>query len=122
MSRRPAIPWNDFPEGGVVRQGNLWVVRLGVVVNRPKQTTKFEDSRVLLRQHYGESNSVLGYTLKAKKEFPQILQQDTFVSLFSEVENHSKPTYLYKDTKVHLLRFNSTRSPSYWFLVRHRPS
>lgn len=125
MSKRkdPLLPWNTFPEGKLIRyEPALWVVRIGVVVNRPKRLKKFEDSYVALHQLAGGSNSVLGYTFKSKREFPHIFEKDTFVSLLSDVEQHTKPVYAYKDPKAHLMRFNKNRTPSYWFLVRHRPS
>lgn len=122
-SKEPLLPWNSFPEGQIVNyESNLWVVRTGVVVNRPRKAKKFEDSYLALHMLSGESNSVLGYTLLAKREFDNVFEQDTFISFLSNVEQHTRPKYLYKDPKVHLLRFNTTRHPSYWFLVRYRPS
>jgi len=115
------IPWNSFPDGKVVRHEDLWVVRTGVVVNRPKRAKKYEDSYLALHMLSGESNAVLGYTVKAKKTFSHVFEQETFVSFLSDVEEHTKPKYLYKDPKVHLLRFNNTKKPSYWFLVRYSP-
>jgi hypothetical protein len=116
-----SLPWSSFPEGQVVRPRNeLFVVRTGVVVNRFKKMKRFEDAFVHLSSIIGESNSVLGYTLLMKKEFPRTLLQDTYVSLLADVHTHMNPKFVYKDQKVHLMRFNSTQDPSYWFLVRHR--
>lgn len=121
--KEPLLPWNSFPEGKILaHEPNLWVVRIGVVVNRPKKSKKFEDSYVALHQLSGESSSILGYTLTVKREFDKIFDEGTFLSLISKVDHHTNPKFLYKDQKVHLMRFNSNRSPSYWFLVRHRPS
>lgn len=120
--KEPLLPWSSFPEGKLVRhEPGFWVVRTGVVVNRPRRTKKFEDSYVALHMLSGEAKTELGYTLKAKREFDHTLEQETFVSLLSDVDSHTRPVFLFKDPKVHLLRFNSTRSPSYWFLVRYRP-
>ncbi|KKL49607.1 hypothetical protein LCGC14_2313810 [marine sediment metagenome] len=125
MSRgkEPLLPWNSFPEGQVVNhEPNLWVVRTGVVVNRPRVAKKFEDSYLSLHMLSGDANSVLGYTLTTKRRFNHIFEQETYISFLSDVEKHTRPIFLYKDPKVHLLRFNTTRKPSYWFLVRYRPS
>lgn len=122
MSKKdPLLPWNDFSEGLVVQyEKNMWVVRTGIVVNRPKRTKKFEDKKVVLHQISGESNSVLGYVFRAKRDFDHVFERETFISLLS-VTKHKNPEYLYKDPKVHLLRYGTSRSPSYQFLVRHRP-
>lgn len=116
-----ALPWGSFPEGHLVRPKNeLFVVRTGVVVNRFKKVKRFEDAFVHLSSIVGESNSVLGYVLSLKKEFSKVLLQDTYVSLLADVPAHTNPKFVYKDQKAHLMRFNSTQEPSYWFLVRHR--
>lgn len=119
--KEPTIPWNSLPEGKVICQDtDLWVVRTGVVVNKPRRQKKFEDPNVLFSWVEGETNSVLGYTLQLKRKFPAIFAQDSYVSFLSNVEQHVNPSVLYKDQKVYLYRFNDKKSPSYWFLVRSR--
>ena len=121
MIKETNISWNALPSGKVVSQNPLlWVVRTGVVVNKPKKQKKFEDSSVCLSLMEGEANSVLGYVLQVKKDFPSVFYQDSYVSFMSEVEKHKNPVVLYKDQKVYLYKFNSNKSPSYWFLVRTR--
>jgi hypothetical protein len=122
-TKEPTIPWNTFPEGRIIKQSTiLWAVRTGVVVNRPRKQKCFEDSSMLLSSLEGENNSVLGYLLQTKHEFPNVFPNESYVSFFSEVEKHKNPKVLYKDQKVYLYRFNSTKSPSYWFLFRNRTS
>lgn len=121
-NREPLLPWNSFPEGKVLRHtDNVWVVRTGVVVHRPKRSKKYEDRYLSLHMLSGDANSVLGYTVTAKKAFDNVFEQDTFLSFITAVEAHTKPKFMYKDPKVHLMRFNAVKSPSYWFLVRYRP-
>jgi len=121
MLKDLSIPWNTLPEGKVVCQTPLlWVVRTGVVVNKPKRQKKFEDGNILLSLMEGETNSVLGYVLQPKKEFHAVFCQESYVSFLAEVEGHTTPKVLYKDQKVYLYRFNSNKAPSYWFLVRNR--
>lgn len=123
MSTEPELPWNSFPEGQVLEhQSGLWVVRIGVVVNKPKRTKKYDDSYLTLHLLSGQSSSVLGYTLAVKRPFDHVLERGDSVSFISKVDKHTSPKFLYKDQKVHLLRFNTSRCPSYWFLVRHRPT
>jgi hypothetical protein len=121
MSKEPSIPWNTFPEGKLTKHADtIWVVRTGVVVNRPKRQKRFEDTYVSLATVEGEGNSILGYVLQLKREFQKVFAQDSYVSLLADVEAHKDPKVLFKDQKVYLYRFNSSKNPSYWFLYRNR--
>ncbi len=120
-SKEPVIPWNTFPEGKIVAHSDtVWVVRTGVVVNRPKRLKRFEDSYVSLASVEGEGNSVLGYILQLKRDIQKVFAQDSYVSFLADVPAHKDPKILFKDQKVYLYRFNSTKNPSYWFLFRNR--
>lgn len=122
-SKEITIPWNTFPEGKLTKHADsVWVVRTGVVVNRPKRQKRFEDSSLSLATVEGEGNSILGYVLQVKRDFQKVFVQDSYVSLLSDVKEHKDPKVLFKDQKVYLYRFNSNRSPSYWFLFRNRTS
>lgn len=115
------IVWNSLPEGKVVNQNPaLWVVRTGVVVNKPKKQKKFEDSNISLSFLEGDANSVLGYVLQVKKEFHAVFCQDSYVSFLADVGKHTTPVVVYKDQKVYLYKYNTNKNPSYWFLVRSR--
>jgi len=119
--KEPIILWNSLPEGKVIQHDpSVWVVRTGVVVNKPQRQKKFEDGNVLLSWMEGDAHSVLGYSIQTKRKFHTTFAQDSYVSLLSDVDQHSNPIVLYKDHKVYLYRFNSKRVPSYWFLVRTR--
>jgi hypothetical protein len=121
MSKEPTIPWNTYPEGKLAKHADMvWVVRTGVVVNKPKKQKCFEDSFLSLSTVEGEGNSTLGYILQLKKEFENILAQDSYLSFLAGVEAHKDPKILFKDQKVYLYRFNSVKTPSYWFLFRNR--
>lgn len=121
MSKEAVIPWNTFPEGKITKHSDtIWAVRTGVVVNRPKRHKHFEDSYLSLATVEGEGNSVLGYVLQLKREFPKIFTQDSYISLLSSVTPHKSPKVLFKDQKVYLYRFNAASNPSYWFLFRNR--
>lgn len=123
MMKESNIEWNSLPEGKVVSKNPLlWVVRTGVVVNKPKKQKKYEDSNISLSFLEGEANSVLGYVLQVKKEFHSVFCQDAYVSFMSDVEKHTKPVVVYKDQKVYLYKYNTSKNPSYWFLVRTRSS
>lgn len=123
MMKESNIEWNSLPEGKVVSKNPLlWVVRTGVVVNKPKKQKKYEDSNISLSFLEGEANSVLGYVLQIKKEFHSVFCQDAYVSFMSDVEKHTKPVVVYKDQKVYLYKYNTNKNPSYWFLVRTRSS
>tara|TARA_R100001132_G_C3272963_1_gene94971 strand:- start:3426 stop:3803 length:378 start_codon:yes stop_codon:yes gene_type:complete len=117
----PVLPWNQFPEGKLIQYKNLWVVRTGVVVNRPKKSTKWKDKHVELTQLKGQSSAVLGYTFEVKRKFEYEFYTDTFVSFINQTDEHNTPEYLYKDPKMHLLSFNGKKLPNYWLLVRYRP-
>jgi len=121
MSKEPSIPWNSFPEGKIAKHADqIWVVRTGIVVNRPKRQKRWEDSYLSLATVEGEGNLVLGYILQVKREFEKVFVQDSYVSLLAEVDAHKDPKVLFKDQKVYLYRFNNTKNPSYWFLFRNR--
>jgi len=120
----PELPWRTFPDGEVTEIGaNSWVVRMGVVANKPKRDKKYEDNWVSLHCLSGESKSTLGYLFRAKKEFSLLFSQKTYLSLLSSsTAPHKKPVLVYEDQKVMLYRFNTKKDPSYWLLVRYRPS
>lgn len=121
MSKELVIPWNSYPEGKLAKHTDMvWVVRTGVVVNKPKKQKCFEDSYIALATVEGEGNSTLGYVLQLKREFEKILVQDSYISFLADVEAHKEPKVLFKDQKVYLYRFNSAKNPSYWFLFRNR--
>lgn len=119
-SKEASIQWNSLPEETIVQTANnLWVIRFGVVVNRPQRKKCFEDPSLLLSHYHGDGNSILGYSLSLKKDFPHHLASEAYLSLFSNVEaKHKDPKVVYKDQKVHLYRFNNTKEPSYWLLLR----
>ena len=122
MKQEPLIPWNSLQEDCIVKiDDSTWAIRLGVVVNKPNRKRCFEDSCLSLVQHHGDGNSVLGYTLHMKKEFPHVVLMDAFLTLFSnnEVKNRD-PKMVYKDQKVHLYKFNGNKDPNYWLLLRTR--
>jgi hypothetical protein len=120
-SKKPILPWASFPEGQIVQyEEGLWVVRFGVVVNRPKRTKRFDDAFVALHELTAAGGSTLGYTLKVKQDFGKIFSSEHYLSLITDIKEHSKPKVLFDDQKIYLYRFNATKTPSYWFLVRHR--
>jgi len=122
-SKEPVLPWKSFADGKITEvENNFWVVRMGVVVNKPIKHKKYEDSYVSLHCMTSSSKSTLGYSLRAKREFHQKFQQETYLSLLADIEKHKNPDLVYEDQKVRLYRFNSQKNPSYWFLVRYRPS
>ena len=121
MSKESVIPWNTFPEGRIAKYSDtIWIVRTGVVVNRPKRQKRFEDSCLSLAALEGEGNSALGYILQVKREFEKVFVQDSYVSFLAKVDEHKDPKILFKDQKTYLYRFNGTKNPSYWFLFRNR--
>lgn len=120
MGKDLVIPWADAEEGVIVRDKDVWFVRIGTLVNKPKRVKKYEDSCVSLSMYAGEGSSVLGYSFAPKKKFHHSLEQPYYVSLLSDT-THKNPKLVFKDQKVHLYRFNSTKDPSYWFLYRGRP-
>lgn len=121
-SKELSIPWNTLPEGRVSKYSDqIWVVRTGVVVNRPKKQKCFEDSYLSLSSMEGEGNSTLGYIFQLKRKFENIFTQDSYVTLLASLqEPHKNPKLLFKDQKVYLYRFNAAKNPSYWLLVRNR--
>jgi len=116
------IEWNSLPENVISQHSDtLWVVRTGVVATKTKRHKQFEDSHILMFSLEGEGNSVLGYVLQLKKEFPAFFSKESYVSFFSDVTvPHKEPKVMFKDQKVYLYRFNGTKNPSYWFLFRSR--
>jgi len=115
------VEWGSIPENSIHRVKNdLWAVRLGIVVNRPQKKKCVEDSFLILSEHHGEGNSTLGYTLLLKKEFPHFLQQDYYLSFFSDLTTrHADPKVVYKDQKLYLYKYG-TKKPSYQMLLRSR--
>lgn len=119
--KEPLVEWNLCAEGRIYRKGDgFWVVRTGVVVNKPTKQKAFEDQFVCLSSVSGEGNSILGYTLQAKKNFAFCFEQDTYVSLMDENRKHDNLKILFQDQKVYLYRFNKEKAPSYWFLFRNK--
>ena len=123
-SKEVILPWKTFSDGDLTEiEHNYWIVRMGVVANRPKRHKKYEDSYVSLHCLTGDSKSTLGYSFKAKREFSSVFAQRTYLSLLStSVAAHKKPLLVYDDQKVMLYRFNTRKDPSYWLLIRYRPS
>ena len=106
--------------GRLTQYNDLYCVKTGIILNRPKKVKLYDDVFVSLYKFKGESRSTLGYALQVKRDFAQTYATGLYVSLMGEVETHTQPDLIYDDPRLYLYKFNSRKRPAYWCLVRHR--
>lgn len=117
------IPWPEAPEEEIYKHSDtIWCLRTGIILDGTKRKKCYEDSKLSLLRVEGDSKSPLGYILRSKVDFNVVYQTSYYLSLFSSPVKNTSPKELYKDSKVHLYRFNGQKTPNYWFLLRTRQS
>lgn len=113
--------WKDIPSWFITQAyDDLFAIRIGNTGSRPKEVLLYKDNNISLCKYLIDSKRVLGYTLHNNGNF-YINRSNWYLSLVNKtVEKHYNPEVIYKDSQVHIHKFNDKNNTSYMLAIRSK--
>lgn len=110
--------WQSLPEWEISQVGDEYAIRINTVVDYNKSICVYNDKNITINEIKTCNNLTFGYTISVRQNKFFTLKRKWWLSLLSNVEEHSNPVVVYNDSQIYLYRFNGTKNPSYWLVIR----